>query len=271
MPSRRPRDDSDDDLIRRKGEIARSGVRISGVTVGATLSQVLGPEAGAATAQTFTELGELLVGRLEAWEQRRVARTLRSVKEKVARRKEEGEVVRPEIADPEREDARTVFEVVVDAAARSIEEKKCEVIANVYASIAFDSAVSMSDALLYLRRVREASWRQLVALRYFEVPERQEERELIGVAGSEGTARIHPALGVELSEAGRSLELIGIGQPGGAVANPSNVMDGGQITTASVNRLRATGLGETISRLGRLAEVVGEGELDEIARDLKSG
>ncbi|HEV2791179.1 MAG TPA: hypothetical protein VGV69_07765, partial [Solirubrobacterales bacterium] len=193
------------------------------------------------------------------------------VKGEVQRRQEEGDVVRPEIADADSEGARTIFETVVDAAARSIEEKKCAVIANIYASVAFDPTVSVSDALLYVRRVRDASWRQLVALRYFEVPERQEERELIGVAGAEGEARISPALGVELSEAGRGLELIGIGQPGGAVANPSNVMNGGQITTASTTRLRATGLGETISRLGRLKEVVSEAELDEIARDLKAG
>jgi hypothetical protein len=266
-----PQEGDEGAQIHRKGKILRGGLRVASASAGAALSQVIGAEAGAATAQTITELGEALVGRLEEWEQRRVARTLGQVNQEVVERQGRGEVVRPEIADPDSQGAKEIFEAVVDAAARSIEERKCQVIANLYSSIAFDPDIGISDGLLYLRRVRDASWRQLVALRYLEAPERQEEREMIGVAGSEGTARIHPALGVELSEAGRSLELIGIGQPGGSVANPSNVMDGGQITTASVNRLRATGLGETISRLGRLAEVVNEAELDEIARDLKGG
>jgi hypothetical protein len=107
-------------------------------------------------------------------------------------------------------------------------------------------------------------------LRYFEDQSRQSEREMIAVAGDEGEARIHPALEAELSEAARTLELIGIGQDGGSVANPSNSMGGGQIVSSSARRVRATGLGQTISRLGRLADLVSEEELDSIAADLRS-
>jgi hypothetical protein len=64
-------------------------------------------------------------------------------------------------------------------------------IANFYVSITFDSSVSIPDALLYLRRLREASWRQLIALRYFADGNRSQERELIEVALTEGTAYIH--------------------------------------------------------------------------------
>jgi hypothetical protein len=54
---------------------------------------------------------------------------------------------------------------VIDAAARGIEEKKRDLLANVHASVAVDPAISVDDALLYPRRIRAASWRQLVALR----------------------------------------------------------------------------------------------------------
>lgn len=160
---------------------------------------------------------------------------------------------------------------MVEAAARSIEEKKCDLIANIYASVAFDGQISADDALLYVRRIRAASWRQLVALRYVEDETRKRERELIGAAGAEGEARIHPALGIELSElAGRGLELIGIGQEDGSVSDPSSVFGGGTITSQTVARLRATGLGETISRLGRLRNLVTDEELHVIAVDLRS-
>ncbi|HSS43476.1 MAG TPA: hypothetical protein VLK37_13115 [Solirubrobacterales bacterium] len=212
-----------------------------------------------------------MVGRLEAWEQERVARTLSQVNEEVVKREENGEEVRPEIADPDSEGAKTVFESVVDAAAHSIEERKCEVIANLYTSIAFDASVSISNALLYVKRVREASWRQIVALRYFEDPDRRQERDQIGVAGEEGDVRIHPVLSVELAEAARSLELIGLVQQDGSVANPANTLGGGQITSGSVLHLGPTGLGATVSRLGRLSDVVTTAELDEIASALRAG
>jgi hypothetical protein len=75
-----------------------------------------------------------------------------------------------------------------------------------------------------------------------------------------------------LSElAGRGLEFIGIGQEDGSVSDPSSVFGGGTITSQTVARLRATGLGETVSRLGRLSELVTEEELDALAADLRSG
>jgi hypothetical protein len=217
------------------------------------------------------EVGESLVGFVESRAQHRVARTLKSTSDQIADRLADGEEVRIEISDVENSDeARSLFESVVEAAAESSEEKKCKLIANFYANVALDQGVSIDDALLYLRRIRAASWRQLVALRYFEDDRRTDERELIGAKGSEGTAIIHPALGIELSElAGRGLEFIGVVQDGGAVADPASTFGGGTITSQSVSRIQATGLGRTVSRLGRLKEIVSTAELDAIAGDLR--
>jgi hypothetical protein len=211
----------------------------------------------------------MLVGFVESRAQQRVARALQETSEEIAVRRANGDGVRPEIADLQNEGARSLFESFVEAAAESVEEKKCRLIANFYAKVATDERVSIDDALLYLRRIRAASWRQLVALRYFEDPGRSEERELIGAAGNEGDAVIHAALGIELSElAGRGLEFIGFGQDGGAVADPASTFGGGTITSQSVARIRASGLGQTVSRLGKLNEIVSSEELDAIAQDL---
>jgi hypothetical protein len=257
--------------LRRKGRALSIATRIAAAGSGTYLAMLLGPAGGAVTAQALGELGDTLVGKLIDWELRRVQRMLTGVKTQIDERVSSGEQVREELSDPDSPGAQAVFESVVEAAARSIEEKKCDLIANFYASVAFDRTIPIDDALLYLRRVRAASWRQLVALRYVEDETRTRERELIGVAGAEGDASIHPALGIELSElAGRGLELIGIGQDDGSVSDPSSVFGGGTITSRTVARLRATGLGETISRLGHLADLVTKEELDAIAADLRS-
>jgi hypothetical protein len=255
---------------RGKLEGSRALTRVGGAALSAYLGSILGPEAGATAGQSIVEAADVAIDWLERRSRDRVEWTLGEVSEQVGRRRSRGDTAREDIGDPESEEAAALLELVVEAAARSAERRKCRVIANVYASIAFEPAVSATDAMLYLRRVRDASWRQLVALRYCEDPERKRERALIGVAGDEGDARIHPALSAELSEAARALELIGIGQDGGSVANPANVMDGGQITSSSVSRLRATGLGETVARLGRLSDVVTSQELDQIAHELRS-
>jgi hypothetical protein len=254
----------------RRANVVRAAIRVGAAALDGAFTAVMGPEAGGAGAQALAELGETLVGFVEARSQQRVAKTLQVTSEEIARRRSHGEMTRPEIGDLANDGARALFESVVEAAAESVEEKKCRLIANFYANVAIDEQVSIDDALLYLRRIRAASWRQLVALRYFEDPERGKERELIGVAGAEGDAAIHAALGIELSElAGRGLEFIGLGQEGGAVADPASTFGGGTITSKSVAQIRATGLGETVSRLGRLSEIVSAEELDAIARDLK--
>ncbi len=255
---------------RRGAGIVRAGIRVGAAALEGAFSTTLGPEIGGASAQALAEVGETLVGYVESRAQQRVARTLRATSDEIASRRANGQEVRPEIGDLRSDGARSLFESVVEAAAESSEEKKCRLISNFYADVAIDEQVSVDDALLYLRRIRAASWRQLVALRYFEDPDRKRERELIGAAGAEGDAVIHAALGIELSElAGRGLEFIGFGQEGGAVADPASTFGGGTITSNSVARIRATGLGETVSRLGRLADIVSTDELDAISVDLR--
>jgi hypothetical protein len=260
-----------DENLGRKGRALTIASRIAAAGSGTYLAMLLGPAGAAAAVGALSELGDALVGKLIDWESRRVNRMLIGVKSQIDERVSSGDEIREELSNPDNPGAQAVFESVVEAAARSIEEKKCDLIANFYASVAFDRTIAVDDALLYLRRIRASSWRQLVALRYVEDKSRTRERELIGAAGAEGDASIHPALGIELSElAGRGLELIGIGQDDGSVSDPSSVFGGGTITSQTVVRLRATELGESISRLGHLADLVTNEELDTIAIDLRS-
>jgi hypothetical protein len=146
-----------------KGKAIQAGVRIGAAAAGGWLSIVLGPEAGPAIAETISEAGVAAVAFLGG---ERVSRTLIEISDEAATRIAAGEEVRTDIADPESDDASALFEAVIVAAAQSVEDRKCAVIANVYASIAFYSLITIADALLYVERIRACSWRQLVALQF---------------------------------------------------------------------------------------------------------
>jgi hypothetical protein len=93
---------------------------------------------------------------------------------------------------------------------------------------------------------------------------------VVALPRCKGGARIHLALGIELSElADRGLELIGIGQDDGSVSDPSCHRWWGHHKQDGA-RLRATELGKAISELGRLADLVREEELEAITADLCS-
>jgi hypothetical protein len=249
-----------------KGKVLQAGVRISAAAAGGWLSTVLGPEAGPAAAETISEAGVAAVAFLGDRKSERVARTLIEISDEAAARIALGEEVRAEIADPESDDAFALFEAVIEAAAQSVEDRKCAVLANVYASIAFDPSITIADALLYVERIRACSWRQLVALQFLHAGGRVRERERIVAAGQEGDIDIAPALSAEFSELGLTLELIGSGIRGGRVSNPSTTFGGNQLTTQSVAAMTPTAVGRELIRLGRLEGEVREDELDVLGR-----
>lgn len=253
----------------RAGELAKSGIRIGAAAAGSYLGAILGPEGGSGAGQALSEAGESLVDYvLDRRQKNRVTGVLQRSIEQVESRREGGEEVREEIGDLSDADAAAVFESVVDAAARSFEGKKAEAIANFYAEVAFDESVSVADALLYLRRIRDCSWRQLLALCFFSSVGRREERELIQVPLAEGDAHIHPAFEDELSEMLRALGLLGVEDNEGGVNDPSDVWGGFKAKTET-GKIRPTSLGIAIARLGRLQEIVTDKELDDIAADLR--
>jgi hypothetical protein len=138
-------------------------------------------------------------------------------------------------------------------------------LANVYASLAFDPTPSIDDALLYVRRVRDASWRQLVSLQYLADDSRSEERELAAVEGEEGNSRASVPVAAEMEELAETLGLVGVGQQGGGVSPPAGTMGGGGFYTSSLARWQPTAIGREIARLGRLSEVAATSEIAEVA------
>jgi hypothetical protein len=249
-----------------KEKAVRAGVRIGAAAASGWLSTVLGPEAGPAVAETISEAGVAAVGFLSDRKGKRVSRTLIEISDEAATRIAAGEEVRTEIADPESDDATALFEAVIEAAAQSVEDRKCAVIANVYASIAFDPSITIADALLHIERIRACSWRQLVALQFLQAGGRVQERERIVAAGQEDNIDIAPALSAEFSELGLTLELIGTGIPGRRISNPLTTFGGGQLTTQSVAAMTPTAVGRELIRLGKLEDEVGEDELDALGR-----
>lgn len=239
--------------------------RVGAASAGALLTSTLGPEAGAATVEVLAQAGESAVGWLDGRRSGRVERTLKAVSDLVAERRAAGENVRADFADPENGDAAALFEAVVAAAADSAEDRKCTVLAYLYASLAFDTTSSIDDALLYVRRIRDASWRQLVALQYLADDSRAGERELAAVKGGEGDAKAAAPMAAEMEELAETLGLVGAGQPDGSVAAPTGTLGGGGFNTSSLSRWKPTALGRRIAALGHLAEVVADSEIDDVA------
>lgn len=252
-----------------EAKAAKVAVRAGAASVGACLTATLGPEAGAAAAESLAQGAEaLLVGWLDRRSTNRVRRTLIATSEKVKERRDRGEQVRGALKDPKNPESTALFEAVVATAAQSEEDRKCAVIANTYASIAVDPLISIGDALLYMRRIRGSSWRQLVALQFLLDGDRSDERGKMAAAGAEGEAQASPALAAEMVELAETLGLVGIGEPGGYVGAPSATMGGGGFTTQSLANWTATGLGRELARLGELKNVVQSNDLDHLARGL---
>jgi hypothetical protein len=250
--------------VRAGSVIARAGA----ASAGALLTSTLGPEGAAATAEVLAQTGESAVGWLDDRRSGRVERTLTAVSDQVAERRAAGEIVREDFADPDNGDAAALFEAFIDAAVDSAEDRKCVVLANLYASLAFDGSASIDDALLYVKRVRDASWRQLVALQYLADESRTNERELAGVKGEEGDAKAAAPMAAEMEELAETLGLVGVGQEGGAVVAPTGTMGGGGFYTGSLSRWKPTAIGLEIASLGRLSEIVADSEIDDVAQCL---
>lgn len=66
----------------------------------------------------------------------------------------------------------------------------------------------------------------------------------------------------------RTFEVIGFRQEGGAVANPSNTLNGGQIVAANLVKVAPTGLGLTLTRLADLSRITTGAEFDELRHEL---
>lgn len=253
-----------DEGIRHKAAFLRSITLVSSAAVGGYLTQLFGPELGSGAGQAMALAGEEIVGAIEQREQSRVMRTLVQVHEEVMRRAANGEAVRDVIADPQSEHAVAIFEAVVDAAARSSEKRKCEVIANLYASVAFDDSVGVGDVLLYVRRVRDASWRQLVAVQFFH--DREHVAKGVDIVAARRAIRAQPALGTELTALRDALDLLSFGEEREEVLEAWKGMPDG-FASAGPQVVHLTGPGRELHRLGRIAEVVPSSELDAFASE----
>lgn len=247
-------------------DVPQAALRAGSQAVGAALGQILGVEAGAALGQALSDAGNKAVDFLRGRAASRAGRTLENVTEQIRDREARGESVRWQLKDDDAGAAIELFESMLDAAAKSAEERKCEVIANLMASVAFDLSVSTADGLLYLQRVRDASWRQLVILQYVIDPSRQDERQRMGVAMEEGDVRLKPAVEVEMFEAASGLELIGYIQEDGGVSNPLSTWRGTR--KMAIEKLGPTELGESIGRMGRLDEVVSANDLEDFVNEM---
>lgn len=243
-------------------------VRVGAPAAAPLLAATIGPEGAAAVSEAIAQVGEQAVGWLDERRGGRIKRTLEDASEQIADRRDHGDVVRGDWSDPQNGDAAALFEAVVAAAADSAEDRKCAVIANIYASLAFDAEPTIDDALLFIRRVREASWRQLVCLAYIGDEGRREERELAAVRGNEGQAVARSLLAAEMVELAEALGLVGVSQENGPAVQPSATLGGGGFYTSSLAKWVPTALGHAVIGLGQLSAAVTDRDLDEVALGL---
>jgi hypothetical protein len=162
-----------------------------------------------------------------------------------------------QLGPPEDEDrALELVEAALNAANNSSEQIKADLIGSLLASAAFDKQVSSDDLLRYLKLLERLSRRQVVALAYLMDESRASNRQLLAASGEKGSAQINPTVEAEFDELGRVLGLIGFVQKDGSVANPSNVMDGGQIVAASIANISLSSRGRTLHRLAEVESII---------------
>jgi hypothetical protein len=227
----------------------------------ATGEPLVGVGAGVGVSQLGGLLGEALTRRRDD----RVHRTIRQAATRIEERQASGEKVR--LGPPEDEDrALELIEAALNAANNSSEQIKADLIGSLLASAAFDSQVSSDDLVRYLKLLERLSRRQVVALAYLEDGGRASNRQLLAASGEKGGAQINPTVEAELDELGRVLGLVGFVQKDGGVANPSNVMNGGQIVAANIANIALTSRGKTLHRLAEVGTIVG----DESVGDFES-
>jgi hypothetical protein len=216
----------------------------------ATGEPLVGLSAGVGVSQIGGLLGEALARRRED----RVSRMTRRAAVRIEERQEAGEEVR--LGPPEDEDrALELVEAALNAANNSSEQIKADLIGSLLASAAFDNQVSSDDLLRYLKLLERLSRRQILALAYLMDESRASNRQLLA-SGEKGGAQINPTVEAEFDELGRVLGLIGFVQKDGSVANPSNVMDGGQIVAASIADIGLTSRGKTLHRLAEVESII---------------
>jgi hypothetical protein len=245
-------------LVHLLNRFAAGGVGLA--TTASSGSPELGLGAGVATDEVGKELIRKFAARPSDRAHRAILRAQRRIEERVAA----GEPWRTdgEFEGGSSEDVFRIFETAVRAAMSSTEQRKADLVGSLLASAALDDSASVADILRMIRYIEDLSWRQVVALAYFADDKRAANRELLSAGGSEGTIRIRPGCEAELSELARTHELIGLRQQDDSVANPSNTMNGGQLTAASLSRVGPTGLGLTLHRLAEMGELITDDELD---------
>ena len=256
------------------GSAGRSLARIAGATAGGFVGVLLGPEAGAAAGQALVESVDRFGNFLTARAQQRLESVSELTRAELERRLAGGDSLRADglLGDTDAGDEASadILQGILRAAIDAQEARKCEVIANLGASIAVDTSISYGDALRLLRLVRDLSWRQLVALAYFEDEARETERVQLGARGEEGDFRLPHVLQAELSEMARTLELIGVVGTKGEVSNPSNTWGGGDLAAADLQRISTTELGNALAGATRLSSVVKLTDLDGFRDELVS-
>ena len=255
-------------------ELVEAGSEIAGSVTGASLGffvagpvgAVAGAASGSVAAQILRRVGTEIAERIVGPRQRiRMGAALLVAAEEINRRLEAGDELRRDGffgVEGERADADEVLEGVLLHAANEYEERKVPLIANLFASIAFDEAVSPARATYLLQLADRLTYRQLLVLALFS--SQRFDAELVFVdAGRAGGTVNRDADAVADADALGHAGLLGVLQEGGWSANMASVVNGGSFRSISLAKAHPTRMGEELYRLMHLDAVP-----DEALRDV---
>jgi hypothetical protein len=219
------------------------------------------PFVGIAAGLSAEQVGKGLTDRLLQRPEERGARTMRVARERIAERQESGEELRSDNFVTDEEGAEELIEAALRASWSAVEQRKSDLIGRTIASASFDAAISQADLMQCLRLLEALSWRQVLALAWIANDDWNEQRQLLGAEGSEGSRQLRPGFEAELNDLADTHGLIGFAQEGGAVVKPVGTLNGGGVTASSFARVTETGLGATLLRLSETSLVIDAAEI----------
>jgi hypothetical protein len=260
-------------------EFVESAAAVGGAIAGTALTLVAGPFVGSSggelVGRAMRRVGAEVQSRFFAPRQeRRVGEAFESAVSRSRAALEAGNEPRDDgffdVGEDGHSDAEELLEGVLLHAADEYEERKVKHLGALYGSLAFRADVSPAFANYLLKLADRVTYRQLAWLALLG-GERGAGLGELQVAKQEGDLPpLAPALGAEIDDLSASLSLVGIGQPGGAVARVSDVWDGSDFGNLDWGGMTLTALGRMLYDLMKLDEIPAS-EQDAILDSLKRG
>jgi hypothetical protein len=250
---------------RRQGtrvpDLIEDGAALAQGYAGLALTALAGPAAGVPGGifvhRVARSLGLAVWRRLDRRQRRRAAGAFEVAVDRAKERIDQGERPRDDgfLGPDEAAPGWELLEGAMIHAANAYRERKVPYIGFLWSSFLFRPDIAPDYADVLLRLANRVSYRQLVALAFFA--ENAGSRALIDLDTEREMERWPFAQGLarELDELGDQLDLIGIEQRDGSIANPLSTMDAPRIEQQDLARVVLTTVARDLYELMELSRI----------------